>query len=141
MAQQQASKTPTHLAVVTLRPWILTEQVQENGVATGTQSRTVAFGEQIKVGYQLGLELVSSGKALTPEQIAREYEMRGEKAPKELVAQLNGLGYTNPVERLKRVNEAPSAALVAQAAMIGEIVSNAVTQALAAAGISPKSAS
>lgn len=140
MAQQQTSKTPTHLTVVTVRPWLLTEQVQENGVVTGNKSRTVPFGEQINAGYQLGLELVASGKALTPAQIAREYESLGERLPKDVPAQLAGLGYTDPAERVKRASEAPSAAMTAQAALIGEIVSNAVAQALAAAGIGAKAA-
>ena len=135
---QQPSKTPTHLTVVTVRPWLLTEQVQENGVVTGNKSRTVPFAEQINVGYQLGLELVASGKALTPAQIAREYESLGEKLPKDVSAQLAGLGFTDPAERLKLASEAPSAALQAQAALIGDIVSKAVASALATAGVGTK---
>lgn len=137
---QAPSNTTTSLAVVTVRPWLLVEQEISNGVVVGSKSRVVSYAEQITVGRQLGLELIASNKVLTPSQIADAYERAGLKAPKDTADQLAGLGYADSAARVRATTEAPSGALAAQAAMIGEIVANAVAQALAAAGIAPKAA-
>lgn len=140
MAQANPQSKPQTIAIVTVRPWRLVEQDVDNGVVIGSTARTVDYAEQITVGRQLGLDLMASGKAITPAQIADAYERAGTKPPKEIVEQLVGLGYVDTAARVRSATEAPSAALAAQAAMIGEIVANAVAQALAAAGIAPKAA-